>query len=217
MCYEGIDIKNPETIFPTPLTFTKRILPTKEVLTESIEGTLVSAKYQDLNTILFLYDTEGYKVFFKALYNSETKEYEIKDGIEKVYGIIYEFPTDSVLEVQVNLGAWREEMEAKEDEQADIINTTYFSARLNCDFYEWIKGLSPEEGIKRMIAEFPDGIPDEEGNYYHLETLHIEPNKVPIYNPNAGKVAFAPIPLPIWIPRPCKKKEKCYKRDDLHD
>lgn len=106
-------------------------------------------------------------------------------------------------------------MEASINPDADIINTTYFSARLDCKFYEGIRGLSPEEGFKRMIAEFPDGIPDGKDHYYHLETLHIEPNKVPIYNPNAGKVAFAPLPLPVFVAAPCKKK--LYRREDLEN
>lgn len=209
-CYEGNPIENPETIFPAELTFTERILPTGETLTESVTGQLESAKYQNYNTVLFMYDSEGYKVVFRALYNEETKEFDIKDGYDIVYHIKYIFPTESILELQVNLETWRNEMIEKEDKDADIINTTYFSAQLNCRFYEQIKGLRPEEGFRRMIAEFPNGIPDGEGNYYHIETLHIEPNKVPCYNPNAGKVAFAPIPYPVFVPRPCKKKFHYY-------
>ena len=40
--------------------------------------------------------------------------------------------------------------------------------------------------MKRIIARYPDGVPCGNGLLYHLETLHIEPNTIPWYNPNAG-------------------------------
>lgn len=217
-CYKGTPIEDADTIFPATIKFNKRTLPNGDVLSDVVEGSFVSAKYQDFNTVLFRYDSEGYIVIFQAIYNELTQEYDIKNGTEVVYGIIYEFPSDSMLEIQVNLNTWRAEMEEKEKEHEDIdiINTTYFSVLLNCDFYEPIKGLTPQEGIKRIIAQYPDGIPCGDGKYYHLETLHIEPNKVPWYNPNAGKTAFVPMPYPIFIPKPCKPK-KVYRYDDLNE
>ena len=217
-CYEGTNIEKAETIFPETLSFSKRTLPNKEILTDVVQGTFESAKYQDFDTVLFIYDSEGYKIMFKALYNTETKEYEIKDGVEIVYKIVYEFPADSVLELQVNLNTWREEMEEKEKEQSeiDIINTTHFSAQLNCEFFNPVRGLIPEEGVKRIIAKYPDGIPSGDGEFYHLETLHVEPHKVPWYNPNAGKTAFAPMPYPIFVPTKCEKKKPC-RRDDINE
>lgn len=217
-CYEGTDIENTDSIFPETLTFSKRTLPNKDVLTDTVIGKFESAKYQDINTVLFIYDSEGYKIMFKALYNSETQEYEIKDGVEIVYKIIYEFPSDSVLELQVNLNTWRASIEEKEKENSDIdiINTTYFSAQLNCDFFEPVRGLTPEEGIKRIFAQYPDGIPCGDGEFYHLETLHIEPHKVPWFNPSAKKTAFIPMGYPVFIPAKCEKKKPC-RRDDLND
>ena len=216
-CYYGNPIEKAEEIFPATLTFTKRTLPDGIELSDTVAGKFISAIYQDFDTVLFKYNAEDFIVVFKAVYNSETKEFDIMDGIEIVYGIIYEFPADSILEVQVELSAWREEMIEKEEEHKDIdiINTTYFSGQLNCSFFKPIKGLKPEDGVRRIIAEFPDGVPCGDGQYYHIETLHIEPNKVPWYNPNAGKVAFAPIPYPVFVPAPCKEK-KVYRRDDLN-
>lgn len=216
-CYKGMPIENPEEIFPQTLVFTKRTLPDKTVLTEPVEGKLESAVYQDFNTVLFKYNSEGFIIVFKANYKQDLGEFEILDGTEVVYGIIYEFPADSVLEVQVNLDSWQEKMkEAEESSEVDIINTTYFSAQLNCNFYKPIKNLKPEEGMKRIIAKYPDGVPCGDGLYYHLETLHIEPHKTAWYNPNAGQVAFAPMPYPVFVPKPCKPK-KVYRRDDLTD
>ena len=113
-CYEGMPIENPETIFPEHLTFTKRVLITGEILTEPVDGKLESAKYQDINTVLFMYNSGGYKILFKALYDEDKKEFIIYDGKEIVYYMTYEFPQDNVLEVQVNLDNWREEMIEKE-------------------------------------------------------------------------------------------------------
>lgn len=215
-CYKGMPIENPETIFPETLVFSKRTLPDKTVLTENVEGKLEGAVYQDFNTVLFKYNSEGFIVVFKANYNEELKEFEIMDGVEVVYGIIYEFPADSILEVQVNLDAWQEDMKSKVNPDPDIINTTYFSAQLNCDFFKPIKGLTPEEGMKRIIARYPEGVPCGDGLYYHLETLHIEPYKTAWWNPNAGKVAFVPAPYPVFVPAKCKPK-KPLRREDLQN
>ena len=91
-CYKGNPIKNPKTIFPLTLSFSKRILPNGDILTGVVEGSFVSAIYQDFDTVLFKYDSEGYIIVFKAVYNTQTEEFDIKNGTEVVYGIIYEFP-----------------------------------------------------------------------------------------------------------------------------
>lgn len=218
-CYEGEDIENADTIFPAELTFAKRILPSGEEIDLDVVGTFESAKYQDYDHVLFMYDSEGYKVEFKAIYNKITQEFDISNGTEIVYGIVYTFPTDHILEVQVELGAWRDDMIAKEEESKDIdiINTTYFTADLKCRFFNPVRGLTPAEGLRRIFAEFPHGIPCGDGQYYHIETLHVEPGKVPWWNPNAGKVAFAPMPYPVFIPEKCKRKD-CLTRDERsHD
>lgn len=215
-CYDGNPIKNADTLFPEVLTFTKRILPTGQILTESTVGTFESAIYQDFNTILFIYNAEGYKVMFKALYDEEAKEFKIHNGVELVYHIIYEFPEDSIFELQVNLESWRTEMLEKVDPELDLINTTYFSAQLNCHFFEPVKGLSPEDGLKRAFILFPDGIPCGDNEYYHIETIHVEPHKVPEYYPNNGKVGFVPMPYPIFIPTPCDTDKPC-RRDDINE
>lgn len=214
-CYNGNPIEDADQIFPATLTFTKRFLPNGEVLTENVEGTFMDAIYQDLETVLFRYNSEGYIIVFKAIYNIELQEFEIMNGTEVVYGIIYEFPTDSVLELQVNLDTWKTEMEER-GKDIDIINTTHFSAMLNCDFFKPVRGLTPEEGVKRIIAKYPEGVPCGDGLFYHLETLHIEPYKKAWWNPNAGRTAFVPAALPIFVPAKCKKNKPC-TYEDLHN
>ena len=110
--------------------------------------------------------------------------------------------TRNINVIKENLLLWREMILEKEKQEIDIINTTYFSAQLNCDFYEWEKGLTESEGIRRIIAEYPDGIRLKDGSYYHLATYHIEPGKIPCYHPQNGKVAFAPFPYPVYCPTP---------------
>lgn len=63
-----------------------------------------------------------------------------------------------------------------------------------------------------MIMNFPNGIPCKDGTYYHLATFHIEPHKVPKYHPENGKVAFAPMPYPVFIPE--KSKAPTIRRED---
>jgi hypothetical protein len=62
----------------------------------------------------------------------------IRDGHEVYYNTPYELDSASVDTIVVGLLLWREEMieKEKENEHYDIINTTYFSATLNCRFYE---------------------------------------------------------------------------------
>lgn len=104
-----------------------------------------------------------------------------------------------------------EEEEETAEDGTEAINTTYFSARLDCYFYEQQKGLSPYDGVRRMIAEFPNGIPMSDGTYYHLATYHFEKDKVPCYNPFGNKVAFAPMPYCS-----CNCKKPTVKRGDLN-
>jgi hypothetical protein len=62
----------------------------------------------------------------------------IRDGHEVYYNTPYGLDSASVDTIVVGLLLWREEMieKEKENEHYDIINTTYFSATLNCRFYE---------------------------------------------------------------------------------
>ena len=115
----------------------------------------------------------------------------------------------SLNELLDGLNRWRTDntKEDNNDGEKEIINTTYFSAVLNCNFYEYEKGLTMEEGIRRIIAEFPNGVPLKDGSYYHLATFHYENGKVECFNPFKNKIAFAPMPYPVYVPpHVCNKK-----------
>lgn len=205
--FSGYNFEQPENYFPEEV-----------VLNENHKGAFMDAKYKNKNLIQFLYKTEGYYVLFEAIWNDKEDIYDFSKGIEIYYGIQYELSSDSIVELAVNLEGWRLDMEEKEEKSkdSDVINTTYFSAQLNCDFYEQEKGLTEEEGIKRIIAAFPNGIPCSDGSYYHLATFHIEPNKVPCYHPENGKVAFAPLPYPVFVPKKSNNSIPPQRRGDFN-
>ena len=98
------------------------------------------------------------------------------------------------------------------------INTTAFCADLQCKFYEWERGLNEEEGIKRLMLKYPHGIPIDDKEYYHLETIHLEPGKVPCYHPLNGTPVFMPMPYPVYIPPKCEcDKKRIPTRDELNE
>ena len=106
------------------------------------------------------------------------------------------------------------------NKQKTAINTTAFSAELKCHFYEWEKGLTEEEGLKRVMLKYPEGIQIDDNEYYHLETIHLEPGKVPCYHPLNGTPVFMPMPYPVYIPPKCEcecDKKRIPTRDELNE
>lgn len=201
--YKGFDFDHPEEIFPSEIT-----------TSEDKTGLYYDSKWRSLNIAQFIYLIEGYLVQFDAIYDTSLQEFNIINGHEIYYHIPYELSPESKALIETNLKNWREEKE-ESSKDVDIINTTFFSAQLNCDFYEQQKGLTEEDGMRRVFKEFPCYAPDGKDLYYHMATFHIEPNKVPYYNPNAGKVAFAPFPYPVFVPRPCGRPP--HRREDANE
>ena len=76
---------------------------------------------------------------------------------EIYYKIKYQINESSLDELQLGLLDWRQFKEENAD-VPDVINTTFFTAKVDYH-YEWIKNLSYSEGLKRMIIQFPEGIP----------------------------------------------------------
>lgn len=177
--FKGFNFHNPGEIFPETVT-TKN----NEV------GSYLDSKWRNYNIVQFIYIINDYYVQFDAFWNCGLKTYEIK-GHEVYYNIPYSLSTESESAIIEGLTSWREKMieKEKENKNYDIVNTTHFSAILNCVFYEQQKGLSEREGIERLFIHYPNGFP-----YHHLATYHIEPYKVP---------TFAPFPYPHL---PCGKK-----------
>ena len=205
--FKGYNFHKPENYFPSEIT-----------TTDEVEGKYLDAKWRNLDLAQFIYIIDGYYVQFDAIWNKRTKEFDLSTGKEVYYGIPYVLNDESYAEVAVGLECWREDMEEKEKENQhyDVINTTHFSAGLNCEFYEWEKGLSEQDGIKRVIQQYPHGVPCKDGTYYHLATFHYEPYKVPLYHPNNGQVAYAPMAYPVFVPKPCAPPPpKPERREDL--
>lgn len=201
----GIVIENFEEYFPKTV-----------VSTNNKEGSFYVAKYINGKNIQFMYIFDGYFVLFGAIYNEDTHEFDITIGKEICYGIECQLNDDSLDDLQLGLLSFKEDLESQEQKEMDVINTTYFSAILNCQFYEWEKGLDYYEGVKRIIAKYPCGVPLGEDKYYHLATFHRENRCIPCYHPENGHPAFAPMPYPVFIPPKCKKS-KPPTRDELNE
>ena len=214
-------------LYPTPIPVPEFIgtiiedveayFPTTVLSTKDKEGSFYVAKYTDSKNIQFMYIFDGYYVLFSAIYNEETNKFDISVGKEICYNIECNLSESSLDDLQRGLLSFKEDLEKqKPTEEVDIINTTYFSAALNCQFYEWEKGLDYYEGVRRIIAKYPCGVPLADGKYYHLATFHKENGCVPCYHPENGQPAFAPMPYPVYILSPCKK-QKPPTRDELNE
>lgn len=195
----------------------------KEVIFDNSDnkGKIFSAKFNGINFVNIVYKDCKYFILLQFVYNAEDKIYELESCKEAFYCVEYELNKKSIEEIQTGLTKWREviinaKMPAPlpPPPHKDIIDTTHFSASLNCDMYEWNKD-SYEDAIKKMIKKYPHGIPiDENGKaLYHIITYHIENGEVP-YAPlfveretRQTKYYFPPKPF-----RPSKPPKR---RDDL--
>lgn len=176
----GTVIDNSDDYFPNEVSSSKWA-----------SGTFYMAKYVSKDEVNFIYNFEGYMVLFNAVYDEDTGLFVIKKGHDIYYNTGTNLTnTDDLL---LGLASFREDMEEKEEaeEETEKINTTYFRAELECDYYEWEKGLSYEDGVKRLFIQYPNGIPIGE-EVYHLATYHYEKGKIPLYKPRV----FSPIKYP---------------------
>lgn len=159
--------------------------------------------------------TTGQKLIDLLTQSSTTKTFQISEGRDICYKTPSKLSIDSEKMIIVALTEIREELLKKKCET--VINTTAFSAQLDCKFYEWEKGLDYNEGIKKIIAQYPNGIPIGPcGELYHLATYHIEDGCVPCYHPDNNQPVFMPMPYPVFIPKHCKKKPP-HTRDELNE
>ncbi len=203
----GEKIENNKEYFPDTLTNEK-----------DVEGKYVDARYETANLIHFLYDFNRYLVLFTATYNEETLLFDIT-GQEVYYRIPYTIKSDVEL-LQLGLATLKEDIEEfeeeakKKEEELDIINTTHFYSTLECEYYEWEKGLSYDEAVRKLVCCHPNGIPiGENGELYHIATYHVEEGKVPLYHPENGLPVFVPTPYPVYIP-PKKHRRPPMRRGD---
>ena len=165
-----------------------------------------------------MYSSIEYKIVFPIMWNLEERTYEIIDGFEKTKSLEFEIKEEDKKEICFNLKTWRQEVKDQIQEgRKDIINTTFFTPRLECKFYQHIRGMSEEEGIQRIIRRCPRGVPCRDGSFYHLATFHIEPNKIPLYHPENGQVAIMPMPYPVFVPAKVKDEDKPKRRGDIYE
>lgn len=183
----GVPIDDVSTLFPATIT-----------TTDNQEGTFYAAKFDTLDNVRCVYLFNEYYVMMTYTYNPDEEEYTLIKNEEVFYHITYILNQASLDNLQLAILSWREDEE--ENPAPAVINTTAFSSTLNCNYYDWIRGLSYVDGLKRIAAKYPNGIPlDEEGAHlYHIATYHYEPNGVPSYAPNG--VSYLPLPYPIFIP-----------------
>ena len=197
------------TIFPETITG-------KDSKDKEVEGKLLKAKYRDKDTIQILYNINNYHVMFQLDWDKEEEKYIVSSGKELYYNLLYTASEESVTALQAAPTEWREEMIKKEEdtEDVEVINTTYFSANLNCDFYEYQKGLTEEEGWRRIELQYAK-TPVESDKIQHLLTYHIEPKRVP-YEDLRHSNSPMPILYPVYIPKmPKPPKGYPQRRDDL--
>ena len=191
--FVGLPFPNPQDYFPAEIQFN-----------DETTGNFLSAKYTNKNFIRVLYEINRFYYQF-IFFWIDTNKYEVSKGYELYYGLEIERPSAAAQEISTALLEWRREMEEEEEasKEKDLINTTYFSALLNCDFYSYTK-----EPIKSLLPET-----DECADLYHLATYHCEPHKVGELKP---KIAPVPYLYPVFIPKPPKpfKCKKTWKRED---
>lgn len=153
------------------------------------KGRLFLARFNGINYVNVIYISRCYYILLELVYNSESELYELHSCKEAFYGVEYQLNKKSLEKIQLSLVDWREMIINTRTpikpfwHCKDVINTTHFSASLNCDMYEWNK-IPFEEAIEKMCRKYPYGIPlDECGRaMYHIATYHIENGEVP-YSP----------------------------------
>ena len=180
-----------------------------------LEGVLVGGGYFDYNNVKCTYIIDNFLVNFNLKWNDLQNKFIASFGIEEYYKIQFVLTQESKEELENNpiLEQWRQEEKKKEEECPCIINTTYFSVNLNCEFYQQDKNLTNKELQRRYKEINPDG--DVEDDMIHIATYHIEPHQVDYLTST-----FSPDPVvyPVFIPKKPLKKAPAppKRRDDLN-
>lgn len=201
--FYGIDFPEPFLYFPE--TYNQD---------EQTEATFLSAKYVNKDFARVLYNINGYYYQF-VFFWSQANKYEVTIGKELYYGLLLKMPKEVSDDISTNLMLWRNDMEEREAaaEKGDLINTTFFSATLDCQFYDFDKKATPEEKLHRMELQCAMPYP---WHHHHLATFHFEGEKVPELSSK-----FSPVPVlyPVFITKEEKEKRKHHKsvrREDFN-
>lgn len=204
--FYGIDIYEPLNYFPFYVRITDSI--------KNITCKFLGARFTDDNNISFVYGNDYLVIQFKTICVENNWRFFMGEEVNtrQPFYILAE----NIQEIEKGLIKFQKDLQnAKPPAHSDIIETTAFSARLECDYYDPIKNLSYCDGMKHIAEKYPKGVPLGCNRYYHIATYHVEPHEVPMYHPYNGTTAYMPLPYPVMIPPKCKKKcEKPHRRDD---
>lgn len=207
--FDGFPLMNEKDYFPAEVVFDN----------SDHVGKLFGAKFNGINFVNVVYKDTKYFILISLVYDKESSLYELKKCQEAFYKVPYELNKDSLETIQLSLIGWREvivnakaPVELMQPRLKDFINTTHFSAALECDLYEWNKE-NYRNAIERLKKKYPYGIPiDEHGRQlYHIATYHVVDGEVP-YSPlyvgeplpEPRKPFFPPPPPPM--PKPPKRR-----------
>ena len=190
--FYGHDFPDPSIYFPETFEYD-----------EQTTATFLSAKYVNKNFVRVLYEINRYYYQF-VIFWIDSGKYEMSIGKELYYGLLLKMPNEVAQEIEDNLMLWRNDMEEREAaaEEGDLINTTFFSAILNCQFYEFDKKADEKEKVHRMALQC--NYPNNCCHHHHIATFHFENEKVPELSSK-----FSPVPVlyPVFIPK--DKAKKC--------
>ena len=204
--FVGLPIINEDKFFPKEVVFDN----------SDNKGKLFLSKFNGINFVNVVYKDTKYYILIQLKYNTETELYEVKSCQEAFYKVKYELNKDSLEEIQLGLMEWREIIvnspAVPPPPKKDIINTTHFSAVLDCDMYSWNRD-SFDDAVKKLIKKYPNGIPiGPDGRaLYHIATYHVAEWEVPyaplIYNDTKEKklMNYVP-PQPMRVPKPPKRR-----------
>lgn len=182
---------------------------------ETLEGKLVGGTYKDYNTVQATYCIDNFLVVFHLYWDKLLGKFIVSNGTEIYYKLKFILSQESrdLFENNQNLIDWRTEEIKKEGEEGkDIINTTYFSVIMNCEFYQEDKTLTQKDIYKRYREISPK--PFEPEDLAHIATYHIEPHQVDYltstFEPN-------PVVYPVFIPKnpPKRAPRPPRRRDDI--
>lgn len=204
----GFPIMHQEKYFPKTVTFDN----------SDDEGKLFMARFNGINFVNVVYISKKYYILIQLKYDKESELYELKSCKEAFYKTEYTLNKKSLETIQLNLVDWREQAinavaPPPPQIKPDLINTTHFSASLNCELYDY-NNKKFEDSIKELLKKYPHGIPisDDDRELYHIATYHCEPYHVP-FSPLIDNEKCPP-PMPYFPPKPdCKTPPK--RRDDL--
>lgn len=205
----GLPIIDQDKYFPKEVTFDN---------SDNV-GKLFLSKFNGINFVNVVYKDTKYYILIQLKYNSETELYEVKSCEEAFYKVKYELSTKSLEEIQLGLIEWREIIinspAILPPPKKDIINTTHFSAVLDCDMYAWNKD-SFDDAVKKFMKKYPNGIPiGSDGRaLYHIATYHVAEWEVP-YAPLVYEQPKEKEKPPYVPPQPVRPHKPAKRRGDM--